>query len=299
MANRSIYSGTGVALVTPFLHGRPDYPALDKIIEYVLAGGVNYVVSLGSTGEAATLAENEMLDIVRYTVAQVNGRVPVVAGCFGYNDTARLVQWVERFDFQGVSAILSSSPAYVKPSQEGIFQHYQALHEAVPVPIILYNVPGRTGSNLAPETVHRLASHCPGIIGLKEASANFDHINTLTKLLADDFTIVSGDDATALPSMALGIQGVISVIANAFPSTFTQLTKSALAGDFSTALAMHRRVQDIHPWLYVEGNPVGIKAAMHILGLCSPEVRLPLSSLSSANYSRLEAAMIAAGPDRP
>lgn len=298
MVKPSLFAGTGVALVTPFKEGQLDYAALAKVIEHVLAGGVNYVVTLGSTGEAATLSEEETLEVVRFTIAQVQGRVPVVAGCFGFNDTARMLRWVDRFDFAGVHAILSSSPGYVKPSQEGIFKHYQALHAAAPVPVILYNVPGRTGSNVAPATIQRLALACPRIVAIKEASANFEQISALTKLAPAGFTVVSGDDPTALPSMALGMQGVISVIANAYPSTFANMTRSALAGDYSAALLKHRQVQDLHQWLYIEGNPVGIKAAMHILGLCSAEVRLPLSPLSAENYRQLEAAMRAAGPDR-
>ena len=297
MDKHHAFAGTGVALVTPFKQGLPDMQALVKMIEYVLQGGVDYIVSLGSTGEAATLSEAEMQELVTFTVAQVNRRVPVVAGCFGFNDTARMLSWVDRFNFEGVSALLSASPAYVKPSQEGIFQHYQALNAASPVPIILYNVPGRPGSNLAPATIRRLAQNCSRIVAIKEASANFDQINALTKLVPTGFTVVSGDDPTALPSMALGMQGVISVIANAFPATFSTMTRLALQGNFAAALTKHRQVQDLHPWLYVEGNPVGIKAALHILDLCSAEVRLPLSPLSSENYRHLEAALRAAGKD--
>jgi len=279
--------GTGVALVTPFRKGEIDYPALTNIINHVINGGVDYVVALGSTGEAITCSSKECRRILDHTIQVVNGRVPIVAGPFGYNNTRTVVDKVSSFDFDGIDAILSSSPAYNKPSQEGIFQHYMSIAEACPVPIIIYNVPGRTASNIAYETTLRLAEASNQFVGIKEASGNLSQIMHIAKRKRNDFVLISGDDELTLPMMAAGAEGVISVIANAYPKQFSDMVNFALVGDFEMAREKHFELLDFHGPLYVEGNPVGIKALMEILKLSSKEVRLPLTSLSDTFVKEL------------
>ena len=296
MTSQPTFWGTGVALITPLhLDGTIDWEQLARVIDHTIAGGVDYIVSLGTTGEAVTLTTQECKQIVRFTIGEVKGRVPVVVGLFGSNWTAKLVQYVRDFDFSGIDGILSSSPAYTKPSQEGLFQHYAALAKESPVPIILYNVPGRTGMNIAPETMFRLAKAHENIVAVKEASANLDQMQKLTKHAPENFTILSGDDPSVLSHMVHGVKGAISVIANAFPKTFSQMIRLGLQGKFAEADVLHKQMQDIHPWLSVEGNPVGIKAAMQHLGFGSRQVRLPLVPMSESNRQKLIEAIQSSG----
>ncbi|MCB0657362.1 MAG: 4-hydroxy-tetrahydrodipicolinate synthase [Saprospiraceae bacterium] len=296
MTDQPNFWGTGVALVTPMkTDGTIDFDQLSRIIEHVITGGVEYIVSLGTTGEAVTLTTQECKQVVRFTVGEVKGRIPVVAGLFGSNWTAKLVQYVRDFDFSGIDGILSSSPAYTKPSQEGLFQHYAALARESPVPIILYNVPGRTGMNIAPETMFRLAKTHTNIVAVKEASASLDQIQKLTKHAPDHFTILSGDDPSVLSHMVHGVKGAISVIANAFPKTFSDMIRLGLDGKFADADVLHKQMQDIHSWLYVEGNPVGIKAALEYQGFGTRQVRLPLVPMSESNQAKLVAAIETSG----
>jgi 4-hydroxy-tetrahydrodipicolinate synthase len=281
------FHGTGVALITPFKENEVDYIGLGKIIEHVIAGGVDYLVLLGSTGETATLNDIESRDILDYAIEKVAGRKPIVAGNFGGNNTGELVKQIKKYDFKGIDAILSSSPAYVKPSQEGIYQHYMALAEVSPVPIILYNVPGRTKSNIEWYTTIRLAEDSSNFIGIKEASGDLIQTTRIIKNRRDDFFVTSGDDEVALPMVAAGGEGVISVIANALPHEFSSMIRSALNNDYQKAREWNFKTYDLHKWLYIEGNPVGIKSAMEILGFCSNEVRLPLANMSSENYELL------------
>ncbi len=282
------YVGTGVALITPFKDQKVDYPALHKIIDYVIDGGVQYLVLLGSTGETATLNRHEARDIISFAIEVIDGRLPVVIGNFAGNNTLELVRQIDEFDFAGVDAILSSSPAYVKPSQEGIYRHYMAIEKVCPVPIILYNVPGRTQSNMLWTTTVRLAESSERIIGIKEATGDLIQTTRIVKNKPENFFVTSGDDEVALPFISVGGHGGISVIGNALPREFSELVSNALQGDYGRAQELNFHIYDLHKWLYIEGNPVGIKSAMEILGFCTNEVRLPLHPMSKENIKELE-----------
>jgi len=282
------FIGTGVALVTPFLNGEIDFDAYGKLIEHVIAGDVDYLVPLGSTGETATLNETEARSILDFVIEKNNGRKPIVAGNFGANNTKEIVKKIKDYNFDGVDAILSSSPAYVKPSQEGIFHHYAAMADVSPVPIILYNVPGRTRSNMEWYTVVRLANHSKKFIGIKEASADLIQATRIIKNMPEGFFVCSGDDEVAMPMIACGGQGVISVMANAFPAEFSGMIKAALSDNYKIARMLNLKLYDLHKWLYIEGNPVGIKSATHLLGIGTNEVRLPLHTMSEENFTKLE-----------
>lgn len=285
------FSGTGVALITPFRNYKIDYPALGEIIDFVIDSGVDYVVSLGTTGEAITLSSAECREILDFTIKKVDGRVPVVAGYFGSNYTEKLINTVREYNFDGVDAIMSSSPAYSKPPQEGIYRHYMQLAEASPKPIIIYNVPGRTASNVTAATTLRLARASEQFVAVKEASGDLVQATKILKERPDHLAVLSGEDPLTLPMIGAGADGVISVIANVFPAHFSQMVRSALEGDFVNARRLNFELLDVHPWLYIENNPVGIKAAMEIAGLCGKEVRIPLVPLSDPNYLNLKAAM--------
>lgn len=282
--------GTGVALITPFRNGKVDFEGLTNVIEHVIRGGVEYVVSLGTTGETPTLSVSEQLEVLDFTVKIVAGRVPVVAG-FGGNNTQAIVEKIKRYHFKGVDAILSSSPNYNKPTQEGIYQHYMAIEAVAPRPIIIYNVPGRTSSNIEAATTIRLANSSEKFIAVKEASGNMMQCMEIIRHKPPRFQLLSGDDALTLPMISFGASGVISVIANAFPGEFSSMIRHALNGDFQTATQEHFALLDINNLLYVEGNPTGIKAACELEQLCSREVRLPLVPFSEENYSKLKVAV--------
>lgn len=285
------FNGTGVALVTPFKNGQIDYTTLEGLINYVIEGGVDYLVSLGTTGEAVTLSSEECRQVLDFTIKINAGRKPIVAGIFGSNNTAALVQQIDTFDFTGIDAILSASPSYNKPSQEGIYQHYMKIAEVCPLPIIIYNVPGRTASNITAETTIRLANASTKFVAVKEASADMVQGAKIIKEAPDHFTVLSGDDPTALGLISSGGQGVISVIANAFPAQFSAMVQSALNKDFDLAKKLHLQLIDLHQWLYIDGNPSGVKAALEILGKCSKEVRLPLVPIQERNYRNLKLEM--------
>lgn len=285
------FSGTGVAIITPFKEGEIDFEGLNRVIEHVIAGGVDYLVVLGSTGETATLDVSESKQVLDFAIKTINGRLPMVAGNFTGNNTKELCDRISAYDFSGIDAILSSSPAYVKPSQEGIFMHYMAVEKVSPIPIILYNVPGRTRSNMEWETTIRLANASKKFIGIKEASGDLIQATRILKNRPEGFLVTSGDDEIVLPMIAAGGDGGISVMANAFPSAFSKMVSAALSGDFGTARNINFSTYDLHKWLYIEGNPVGIKSAMKILGICDNEVRLPLARMSDENYRELGKAM--------
>lgn len=279
--------GTGIALVTPFLaDGKIDEGSLKKIIEFQIKNKTDYLVVLGTTGESATLSKEEKKHIQEFVIAQVKGRVPIVLGVGG-NNTQEIVGNLKSLSFKGVDAILSVSPYYNKPTQEGIYQHYRVLAKNCPVPIILYNVPGRTGSNISAETTLRLASEVKNIIGIKEASGNISQIMEIIQNKPKDFLVISGDDALTLALIALGADGVISVVANAFTKDFSQMVKSALHGDFAKAKKIHYQLLEIIDLLFVDGSPAGVKAALEILGLCKANVRLPLVNVRSQTHQRL------------
>jgi len=289
---RSKLKGTGVALVTPFTKsGDIDYPGLEKLINHCITGGVEYVVSLGTTGESVTLSAEEKLDVLNFTVEKTAKRVPVVAG-FGGNNTQHIIKHeIEKFHFKGVDAILSVSPAYNKPTQEGIYQHYKAVAAASPVPVLLYNVPGRTSSNMKAETTLRLANDVENIIGIKEASGDFNQCMHIVKNKPKNFLVISGDDNITLGLMAYGFDGVISVVGQAFPKIFSDMVRHCLKEDFASARAEHYKLNDITDMLFAEGNPAGVKAALEIIGVCQKYVRLPLVDISAELRHKLEAAI--------
>jgi 4-hydroxy-tetrahydrodipicolinate synthase len=285
----SRFIGTGVALVTPFSEDKKiDFVSLKKVIDYCIDGGVNYLVSLGTTGESVVLSDKEKQDVLTKTVEFVNGRVPVVAG-FGGNNTQQIIDELKSFDLTGIDAILSSSPNYSKPTQEGLYQHYKALAENSPLPIILYNVPGRTAQNVSAQTTIRLANDFKNIIAIKEASNNIPQCMEIAKHTPANFLLLSGDDIHALPMMSFGCKGVISVVAQAAPKTFTTMVNEGLKGNFEAATKAQFAVQDLIYQIFEENNPAGIKAALHALGICKNELRLPLVPASEGLYKRIAA----------
>lgn len=283
--------GTGVALVTPFINGQIDWEALERVIEHVIGGGVEFLVSLGTTGESNTISEEEHRKILDFTIKINRGRVPLVAGVFGGNNTAALCNKIQNFNFEGIDALLSSNPAYNKPGQEGIFQHYMALAAKSPRPIIIYNVPSRTASNMAAETTIRLAHSSDKFIAIKEASNDIYQIMQILKGRPKNFLVLSGDDFMTLPIIASGGDGVISVIANTLPQPFSDLVRAALRQDLPTAQALNIKLLECYKLLFAEGNPVGVKAAMELQGLCTKEVRLPLVPMTEHGVHALQSAL--------
>jgi 4-hydroxy-tetrahydrodipicolinate synthase len=274
--------GTGVALVTPFTTTKEiDYPSLGKVIDYCIDGGVNYLVSLGTTGETVTLDDKEEQQILDFTKKYVNGRVPLVAG-FGGNNTALIAAKLQNFNVEGCSAILSASPSYNKPTQEGLYQHFKALATVSPLPIILYNVPSRTGQNLSAQTTIRLANEFQNIIGIKEASNDLLQCMEIIRATPNNFQLISGDDVHALPMFSIGSVGVISVVAQGIPKQFTAMVNSALKGNFAQARETQFQFLDLVKLIFRENNPAGIKAVLSHLNLCSNELRLPLVPISSS-----------------
>lgn len=281
------FAGVGVALVTPFTKDKiVDLVGLDLLVNHVISGGVNYLVVLGTTGESVTLTKEEKKKVVAQVIKSNNGRLPVVIG-IGGNNTQELIDTIKETDFTGIDAILSASPMYNKPTQEGIYQHYKALAKVSPKPIILYNVPGRTASNMSPETTIRLATDFKNIIGIKEASGNLEQAMKIYQGMPNGFYLISGDDALAVPFVASGGEGVISVVANALPETFSSAIHLTLNNDAKSAQKDHYKVFDIINMLFEEGNPGGVKAALQILGICGADVRLPLWPISDNLYNRL------------
>jgi 4-hydroxy-tetrahydrodipicolinate synthase len=249
------------------------------MIEHVVAGGVDYIVALGTTGETPVLSVQEKLDLIAFSIEKIQGRVPLVVGAGG-NNTAEVIRFVKILPSSGIDAILSVSPYYNKPNQEGIYLHFKAISETSPFPLILYTVPGRTGSNIAASTTLRLAREFPNITGIKEASGNFDQIYTVLKNRPDYFLVISGDDALTLPLLSAGADGVISVIANLYPEKFSSMVSAGLAGDFGSARVIHFDLLEIMNALFMDGSPGGIKAALETVDLCRNILRLPLTPVS-------------------
>lgn len=284
--------GTGVALITPFNAGNKiDFEALGGLLEFVIRDGVEYIVSLGTTGETPTLSKEEKIDIVNYTYEKVNGRVPVVIG-IGGNNTQAVIDEIETLPLEKAIAVLSASPYYSKPSQDGLYAHYKALAEATPKPIILYNIPGRTGRNINASTVIRLASEVDNIAGIKEASGDMAQCMEILRDKPADFLVVSGDDALALPQIACGMEGVISVAANCFTKNFTEMVRLCLKGDFRTAKILNDILIDAYFLLFSENNPAGVKAVLSELGLIGNFLRLPLVPLSETLHSKVKEYLI-------
>lgn len=268
--------GLGVALITPFLSDKEiDFTALERMVEYVIAGKADYIVVLGTTGETATLSCEERTVVRRFVKDKVDGRVPLVLG-MGGNCTHALVEELSHCDTSGYSAILSVAPFYNKPSQEGLYQHFRAVVDASPLPVVLYNVPGRTGVNISAATTLRLAHEFTGVIGIKEASGNFKQIEEIINNKPTDFQVISGDDALTYPLITLGAEGVISVVGNAFPREFGKMVRLCLEGRYQEALPIHYRFSRLYSELFVDGNPAGVKSLLHDMGLIENELRLPL-----------------------
>ena len=289
MSLRSLLSGTGVAIVTPFkTDSSIDFKALESVVNHLIDGGVEYIVTLGTTGETSTLTKDEKLAVLDVTLDVVNKRVPVVVG-IGGNNTASLIKDLEEFPLDNVAAVLSASPYYNKPSQEGLFLHYKALAEASSKPILLYNVPGRTGRNMAATTTLRLANEVPNIGGIKEAHNDMAQCLQIIRDRPEHFLVVTGDDEIALPQIAFGFDGVISVAANAFPKLFSDMVRLCLKGDFAAARPTHYKLLEAYDMLFVENNPAGVKAFMYELGLLQNELRLPVTPVSTELQAKIKA----------
>lgn len=283
--------GTGVALVTPFNEDKSlDYIGLEYLINHVIAGGIDYLVLMGTTGESVTLNKVEKVAVVDFCKKINNSRIPVVLG-IGGNNTMQVVEDIKSANLDGIDAILSVSPAYNKPSQEGIYQHYKMISGNCPLPIIVYNVPGRTASNISAETILRLANDFKNIVAVKEASGDMDQIMKIIKNKPSDFVVLSGDDGLTLPMIHMGAEGVISVIGQSHPKEFSDMVSFGLSGNQEIANQLHNQLYDFYVPLYAEGNPVGIKACLELLGICKSQVRLPLVVASDAIKNELKSLM--------
>lgn len=287
MARHMNLRGMGVALITPFKADKSiDFPALAKLLEYIIQNKADYIVVLGTTAETATLTEEEKTSVKSFVAERVNRRVPLVLGVGG-NNTQALVDYLKSNDLSDFSAILSVVPYYNKPSQEGIYQHYKAIAEASPLPVILYNVPGRTGVNMTAETTLRLARKFDNIIAIKEASGNIVQMDDIIKNKPENFMVISGDDGITFPLITLGAVGVISVIGNAFPREFSKMVRLALEGDFQNALLIHHRFTELFSLLFVDGNPAGVKCLLNAKGMIENELRLPLVPTKITTYEKI------------
>jgi 4-hydroxy-tetrahydrodipicolinate synthase len=281
------FQGTGVALVTPFhKYGAIDFSSIEKIVEHTIKNKVDYLVVLGTTGEVPTLSKDEKHAVTDFVIETVNGRLPIVLG-MGGNNTQEVVNCIKSASFDGIDAILSVCPYYNKPKQKGIYYHYKTIASASPVPVILYNVPSRTGANISAETTLQLANGFKNIIAIKEASGNFIQVMEILKNKPEDFLVISGDDALTLPLMSLGADGVISVVANAFPAEFSDLVNLCLKGKFIDARQVQFQMIEIINTLFEDGSPGGVKAALQILGLCENNLRLPVVKVNKSIYLQL------------
>lgn len=282
------FRGTGVALVTPFNNdGSVDYPALERLVDHVIDNGVNYLVALGTTSEAPTMNAAEKKQVLATIVAKCNKRVPVVCG-IGGNNTAEVVAQLAEYDLSNVDGILSVVPYYNKPTQEGLYQHFKAIANATTKPIILYNVPGRTVTNMLPATTLRLANEFKHIVAVKEASGNMSQCMDLVQGKPAHFAVLSGDDDLVLPQVALGMDGVISVAANCFTKDFTTLVNDALAGNYTNAQKLHYKLLEGIRLLFVEGNPAGVKCVLNEMGICNETPRLPIVPVSAGTKEKIQ-----------
>lgn len=287
----SIFKGLGVALITPFkADGSVDFPTLLKLVEYQVNAGTNYLVIFGTTAESPTLTDEERAEFKAAVVKQVDGRIPIVLG-IGGNNTQQVVSSIKNTNLEGISAILSVVPYYNKPSQEGIYQHYRKIAESTDMPIILYNVPGRTGTNMNADTTLRLAHEFKNIIAVKEASGNFRQIDEIIKKKPTHFMVISGDDAITFPLITLGAMGVISVVGNAFPKEFGRMVHLALAGELEESRAIHYRFVEMMDLLFVDGNPAGVKRLMSEMGLIENALRLPLVPTTIKTTEKIRSAL--------
>tara|TARA_B100000609_G_C17184545_1_gene418984 strand:- start:237 stop:1127 length:891 start_codon:yes stop_codon:yes gene_type:complete len=281
------FNGTGVALVTPFKkEGEVDYSALEKLVEFQIQNGVNYLVVQGTTGESVTLTDQEKISVLEFVIEINKERLPIVLG-IGGNNTNLVIEQINQFSNYKIDGILSVSPYYNKPSQEGIYAHYKALSKASSLPIILYNVPGRTSSNISPDTTLKLANECENIVAIKEASGDLEQIMQIILNKPDGFLVISGDDALTLPHLAIGGDGVISVVANAFPKRFSTMVSSILKGDLDLAKQKHYELFEIIKYLFADGNPGGIKYVLKLINICEDNMRLPLVNINEKTANKL------------
>lgn len=279
--------GLGVAMVTPFNHEKEiDYEATERLVEHLINGETDYLVVLGTTGESVTLSEKEKKSFTKFVLKKNDGRVPIVLGV-GSNNTDHVIESLEDIEFDGVDAILSVTPYYNKPSQKGLELHFRTVASKSPVPVIVYNVPGRTGVNMTAETTLKLAHEVPNIIAVKEASGNLNQMSYILKDRPESFLVISGDDGLTLPQLSIGADGVISVVGNAYPRQFSQMVKLGLQGDFVAARKIHLQILDIIDALFAEGSPAGIKAALSIQGIIDNNLRLPLVPISESAFYKL------------
>jgi len=291
MSLRKKFTGTGIAIVTPFhADGTIDWESFEKLIEFWIKGKVEYLVVLGTTGESATVHGKEKQDVFSFVHKIVAGRISLIAG-IGGNDTSEVLEGFKSFDLTGYDAILSVSPYYNKPNQEGIFQHYKMLDAATPLPLMIYNVPGRTGAGLTAQTQLRIARECKNIFATKEASGDFDIIHEIIKYKPDDFMVISGDDGITLPMIAAGADGVISVVANAYPEGFSEMTRLCLQGNFAEARKLHYKYTDIITSMFAEGSPSGVKAYLSEMGLCKNTFRMPVWPVSDKMMAKVKELM--------
>lgn len=283
-----LFTGTGVALITPFRRGQEtvDFTKLEALIEHIITSGVDYIVALGTTSEAATMTDSERAAVKEFIVETVAGRVPIMLG-LGGNNTLAVTDTINRTNFDGIAGILSVTPYYNKPNQRGLLAHYRSVAEASPVPVVMYNVPGRTGVNIAAETALAIAAECPNVIGIKEASGNISQVMEILRNRPQGFRVISGDDALTYPLLALGADGVISVIANALPKETSDMVHLALKGDFKRALPIHYRLLPLMHAIFDEGNPTGIKALLEAQGRITNILRLPLVKASKQLTNKL------------
>ena len=287
MATPNPFTGTGVALVTPFRKQETiDFSKLEKLISHIISGGTDYIVALGTTSEAATMTETERHALQDFIIETVGGRCPIMLG-LGGNNTLAVTDAIANTNFDGISGILSVAPYYNKPNQRGLAQHFKQIADASPVPVIIYNVPGRTGVNITADTTLLLATECPNIIGIKEASGNISQIMQILRNTPEGFAVISGDDSLTYPMITLGASGVISVIANALPKEMSSMVRYALKGDIKKALPLHYRMLPLMNAIFEEGNPSGIKALLEIEGLIGNTLRMPLVKVSKALYNKL------------
>jgi 4-hydroxy-tetrahydrodipicolinate synthase len=285
------FRGTGVAIITPFKNDSSiDFAALGRAVNHVIGGGVNYIVALGTTGESVTLSKDEKKAVISYVAEAIDNRVPLVVG-IGGNNTQEIISTVRQTDFTGVDGILSVAPYYNKPGQRGLFQHFKAIATSSPLPIILYNVPGRTGCNITSDTCLELAHECENIVAVKEASGDISQIMRIVKDKPENFSVISGDDLLTIPVIAVGGTGVISVLANAFPFQCSELVNHALKGNFKPARELQFRLLEIIELLFIEGNPSGVKAMMNLMSICQNNLRLPLVPVSRPIHTRIQKAV--------
>jgi 4-hydroxy-tetrahydrodipicolinate synthase len=291
MSLREKFRGTGIAIITPFhKDGTIDWDSFKKLVDFWIQGKVEYLVVLGTTGESATVKGSDKQAVFSFVNKTAAGRIPLVAGIGGY-DTDEVLEGFRTFDLSGYDAILSVSPYYNKPNQEGIFQHYKTLDAHTPLPIMMYNVPGRTGQNMTAETQLRIARECKNVFATKEASGNFDQVMQIIKHKPSEFMVISGDDGIALPMIALGAEGVTSVVANAYPLGFSEMIRLCLAGKFTEAAILHYHYTDIITSMFAEGSPSGVKAYLSEMGLCQNTFRQPVWPVSASLHAKIKELM--------